>query len=357
MTFEDRYGWLDRLLHRTAFRAGTAQHALSDVENILYRDTLSSISVDDPVFITALPRSGTTIVLRLLWNTGRFASHTYQDMPFLLCPLFWDRFSDQFDGGTQTTERAHGDGLQVSGKSPEAFEEMIWKHFWPDAYRGRCIQPWSDDDHDPAFDTFYESHMRKVVAVRRDTPSADLRYLSKNNLNIARLGALPRPLEAGTFVVPFRAPFQQAASMLQQHERFLQLHDDDDFVREYMEAIGHHEFGHGLRPVNFDGWVDDAPEPTSLAFWVRYWIAAYQHVLAHADENTVLLSYDRLVDEPRTALSRLADLISVDPSALTGQADQLRPPRSHSVETAALSSETRRRAAALHETLKQRAPL
>jgi hypothetical protein len=79
-------------------------------------------------------------------------------------------------------------------------------------------------------------------------------------------------------------------------------------------------------------------------------------VLAHADENTVLLAYDRLVDEPRTTLSRLADLISVDPSALTGQADQLRPPRSHSVETAALSLETRRRAAALHETLKQRAP-
>ncbi len=91
MTFEDRYGWLDRLLHRTAFRAGTAQHALSDVENILYRDTLSSISVDDPVFITALPRSGTTIVLRLLWNTGRFASHTYQDMPGPLHPALVGR--------------------------------------------------------------------------------------------------------------------------------------------------------------------------------------------------------------------------------------------------------------------------
>ncbi|MEF8817755.1 MAG: sulfotransferase [Salinibacter sp.] len=357
MTFEDRYGWLDRLLHRTAFRAGTAQHALSDVEEILYRDTLDAISVDDPVFITALPRSGTTILLRLLWNTGQFASHTYQDMPFLLCPLFWDRFSDQFDGGTDTTERAHGDGLEVSGESPEAFEEMIWKHFWPDAYRGDHIQPWSADDHDPAFDAFYESHMRKVIAVRQDAPPADLRYLSKNNLNIARLGALPRPLENGTVLVPFRTPLQQAASMLRQHERFLRLHDDDDFVREYMEAIGHHEFGDGLRPVNFGGWVDEAPEPTCLAFWVQYWSAAYQHVLTHADENTVLLSYDRLVDEPHTALSRLADLISVNPSVLTGQADQVRPPRSHSVEAAALSSETRRRAAALHDTLKQRAPV
>ncbi|WP_103027127.1 sulfotransferase [Salinibacter altiplanensis] len=355
MTFEDRYGWLDRLLHRTAFRAGTAQHALSDVEEILYRDTLDGISIDDPVFITALPRSGTTILLRLLWNTGRFAAHTYQDMPFLLCPLFWDRFSAQFDGGTETTERAHGDGLEVSGKSPEAFEEMIWKHFWPDAYRGDHIQPWSADDHEPAFDAFYESHMCKVVAVRRDSPSADLRYLSKNNLNIARLRALPRPLQSGTVLIPFRAPLQQAASMLRQHERFLQLHDDDDFVREYMEAIGHHEFGKGLCPINFGGWVDDAPEPTRLAFWVQYWIAAYQHVLAHTDEDTILLSYDRLVDEPHTALSRLSGLLSLKTPFLSDQADQLRPPRSHSVDTTTLSPETRQRASALHEKLKQRA--
>ena len=72
------------------------------------------------------------------------------------------------------------------------------------------------------------------------------RYLSNNNLNIARLAVLPGPLQEGMMLVPFRDPVQQAASMHRQHERFLQIHEEDDFVREYMEAIGHHEFGKGL---------------------------------------------------------------------------------------------------------------
>ncbi|PSQ64636.1 MAG: hypothetical protein BRD25_03320, partial [Bacteroidetes bacterium QH_1_61_8] len=72
MNFDERYGTLDRLLYRIAFRSGTAQHAMADVEEIMYRDDLESISVDDPVFISSLPRAGTTILLKLLWNTEHF---------------------------------------------------------------------------------------------------------------------------------------------------------------------------------------------------------------------------------------------------------------------------------------------
>lgn len=357
MNFEERYGWLDRLLCRIAFRGGTTQRALADVEDLLYDEQLDDISVSDPVFISGLPRAGTTILLRLLWQTDRFATHTYQDMPFLLCPLLWNRFTRQFATDATTRERAHADGLTVSETSPEAFEEMIWKHFWPEAYRGDCIEPWSDNDPNPAFNHFFATHMRKVIAVRSTNGAVDLRYLSKNNLNIARLGALPPPLQQGTFLVPFRAPLQQAASMLQQHERFLSIHEEDDFVREYMEAIGHHEFGKGLRPINFDGWVQEAPDASQLAFWMQYWISAYEYVLDRTDENVVLLSYDRLINEPRSTLARLAEILSVAPGALTDQADQLRPPRAHDVDTDAIPSDLHQRATALHNTLTTRAPL
>ena len=77
MNFGDRYGTMGRLLHRIAFRAGTAQRALSDVENALYAGRIDGITADDPVFIISLPRSGTTILLKLLWRAGRFATHTY----------------------------------------------------------------------------------------------------------------------------------------------------------------------------------------------------------------------------------------------------------------------------------------
>jgi hypothetical protein len=54
--------------------------------------------------------------------------------------------------------------------------------------------------------------------------------------------------------------------MSRQHERFLEIHKEDDFVRESMEAIGHLEIGKGLRPVNLDGWFKEAQLPSDLAF-------------------------------------------------------------------------------------------
>lgn len=361
MTVSDRYSTLERALYRIAFRVGTAQHALSDVEDTLYADRLKRITAENPVFITALPRSGTTILLKLLCQTGRFASHTYRDMPFVLCPLIWNRYAEQFAGEVEPTERAHGDGLEVSGESPEAFEEMIWKHFWPEYYREDQIRPWRPGDNNEEFTSFFEVHMRKVIALRTEEADGEKnggrRYLSKNNLNIARLAALPDPLRTGTIVIPFRDPIQQAASMHHQHQRFLQIHEEDDFVREYMEAIGHHEFGKGLKPVNFSGWIDTAPDldPNTLSFWLRYWIAAYEHVLDHAGGDVVLISYRRLTEEPRSALSRLAEALDLAENSLTSQSDDLHSPRHHSVEPQKLPAPLLPEAKRLYEQLDRKA--
>jgi len=355
MNFDERYGPLDRLLYRIAFRGGTAQHAMADVEEMMYEEDLDSVSADDPVFITALPRAGTTILLKLLWNTGQFASHTYQDMPFVLCPLLWNQFSRQFAEADVTRERAHGDGLEVSGTSPEAFEDMVWKHFWPDHYRDDHIRPWQSDEQNREFDSFFRTHMRKVIAVRQDERPDANRYLSKNNLNIARLAAPPPPLQEGTFLIPFRDPVQQAASMHRQHERFLEIHEKDDFVREYMEAIGHHEFGKGLRPVNFDDWLGDASDPSALAFWVEYWVAAYRHILEHAGSSTALVSYARLTKAPEASLARLAEALGLPTVALTSQAEHLRPPRTHSVDRTVLPDSLVQTGTDLYERLERKA--
>lgn len=353
MNFEERYSWLDRLLCRIAFRAGTAQHAMADVEKMTYGEALEP--VEHPVFITALPRSGTTILLKLLWQTGHFASHTYQDMPFVLCPMLWNQFSSSFAAEDTTHERAHGDGLEVSSRSPEAFEEVVWKHFWPCHYADDRIHLWEENEHDPEFNRFFETHMQKVVTVRGEEMDNSPRYLSKNNLNIARLANPPAPLRQGTTVVPVREPVQQAASMLRQHERFLQIHEEDDFVREYMEAIGHHEFGKGLRPVNFDDWLEDADDPSTLTFWVQYWVAAYRYVLEHADDSTVLLSYARLTDQPESTLSGLADRLEIADDSLTAQADQVRSPREHDVDREGVPDGLLLKASSLYEQLQRRA--
>jgi hypothetical protein len=355
VTFENRYGLLDRLLHRIAFRAGTAQQAMADVEEILYRKTLQAVPLEDPVFISGLPRSGTTILLNILWDSGYFASHTYRDMPFVLCPMVWQRLSFRFTVDDAPRERAHADGLQVSGDSPEAFEEMIWKHFWPTHYETDRIRPWTSSDENPEFDDFLEAHMRKIIVLRRHEASDNRRYLSKNNLQIARLAAPPRPLRRGLFLIPFRDPVQHAASMLRQHRRFLQIHAKDDFTRLYMEAIGHHEFGQGLRPVDFGGWMEGAPPPEDLTFWIRYWNAAYSYVLEHAGSSARLVSYARLVGEPKAALARLADVVGVPTSILLPRAERLRPPRTHDVKHENVHARAVDEASAVYENLEARA--
>jgi hypothetical protein len=51
-----------------------------------------------------------------------------------------------FRDDVEATERAHGDGLKVSSRSPKAFEEMVWKQFWTEHYRQDHIRPWTPDN-------------------------------------------------------------------------------------------------------------------------------------------------------------------------------------------------------------------
>lgn len=355
MRYEDRYGRLDRLFHRIAFAAGTGQRALGELEAHLYGDTLEAIAIEHPVWITALPRAGTTILLNLLHETGRFASHTYRDVPFVLAPMLWSRLSSGFRADETPVERAHGDGLEISGDSPEAFEEMVWKRFWPGHYREDRILPWTGGERRPEFEAFLETHMRKVIALRREGPSDARRYLSKANVHVARLAGLPGPLGRGRLLVAFREPLQHAASLLRQHRRFLELHAEDPFLRRYMSAIGHHEFGRELKPVDYGGWLAEAPDSETLAFWVRYWVVTYRHVLEHAGPAVSLVSYGRLTGEPEAALARLAGAVGLPDEELTPLADRLRPPRTHEVDETGLPPGLLEEATALHRELEERA--
>ena len=76
MRYQERYSRLDRLLHRLAFSSFEVRKALADVEDRLCARRLVGIEIDRPVFITALPRAGTTLLLETLGSLGVFATHT-----------------------------------------------------------------------------------------------------------------------------------------------------------------------------------------------------------------------------------------------------------------------------------------
>ena len=211
----EHYSALDRLLHRVAFKTCAAQVALADVEDRIVGKRLASCTIDRPVFITALPRAGTTMLLECCAGMREFASHCYRDMPFVLIPCLWDRFSRAFRRNTAPRQRAHGDGMLIDFDSPEALEEVVWKAFWRRHYRPDRIIPWKRDDAQEGadeFNEFFRRHMRKIILVRRGQDAPTARYLSKNNLNIARTPVLHELFPDAVVVVPFREPRGQSAT-------------------------------------------------------------------------------------------------------------------------------------------------
>lgn len=351
------YSAMDRLLHRIAFKTTAAQISLADFEDRLFSKDLVSCTIQRPIFITALPRAGTTLLLECCARMPEFATHCYRDMPFILIPCLWNRFSARFRRAGEARERAHGDGMMIDYDSPEALEEVVWKAFWRRHYLSDRIIPWQDEQDDE-FDEFLRSHMRKIILVRRGRDPQGVRYVSKNNLNVARVGMLRSLFADSIILVLFRQPLQHAASLLRQHMNFLRIHEKDRFACEYMRAIGHYEFGRNLRPVDFDGWLNkwEPARADSLAFWLEYWVACYRYLLARSTDAVSFLSYDALCAEPESSLRRIADTLEIsEPEPFLSAAAGISQATPREADTSGLPASLIKEANRIHDELKQAA--
>lgn len=318
------YGPLDKALHNFAFASPERQRRLANLETALYRRRLAPDASARPVFVTSLPRAGTTMLLEALAQHPDFASATYRHMPLPLAPLLWGGFSGVFRKSGGKAERAHGDGIEVGLDSPEAFEEAVWLAFWPEHYRDNRIRPWGAEERNPEFEAFFRTHLAKIVATK---PGAT-RYLSKNNANIARLPLLEALHPDASILIPVRDPSAQVHSLLRQHRHFSALHVREPFARQYMESIGHFEFGGALRPIDLGGEVLDPAGADCTEFWFRYWIGIFEGMLATAGGRAMFVDYHALCRSPERHLARLGEAIGLnDPAALAAQATAFRPPR------------------------------
>ena len=242
----NRYSAADRFFHMLAFSNPAVLKAASSIEDQLISWAPREPSAP-PVFITSLARGGTTALLNALHDIPGIATHTYRDMPFLTAPILWNRLAGGRKRGVELHERAHGDGLEIDLDTPEAFEEVIWKMFWPEKFQGGSIGLWGVEDRKAEAEQFLAHHMAKVIRARefpgRDAAAGMVRYCSKNNTNVARIPYLVNAFPGCRIIVPVRRPESHAASLLRQHKNFLNLQAEDEFVLRYMRDIGHFEFG------------------------------------------------------------------------------------------------------------------
>ncbi len=267
----NNYTWLERKLHQIALSAQFMREATFDFEST-YVSSLPLI--DDHIFITGLPRAGTTILLNALYHSDLFASLSYADMPFVLAPNLWSKFSFN-KKNKDFKERAHGDGIQVSTQSPEAFEEVFWKTFFEE----------SEEELIELFGIYVGNITHKYNRKR---------YLSKNNQNIRRLNLIASVFNKSKILIPFREPIQHAYSLLTQHRKFLKDSKHDKFISSYMKWIGHTEFGPNYIPLHnknlkFDNELD-------INHWIEQWYFVYGRAsrLQKKINNLNFICYEKL---------------------------------------------------------------
>jgi hypothetical protein len=325
-TANGAYSRADRLLHRIALGSAPVLEMSFDIERSRFgRAAGERAGGGAPVFVAGLARAGTTIVTRMLHDSGHFASLTYRDMPFPLAPNSWHGMTRNMKRQVERRERGHGDGIEHDLDSPEAIEEVFWRAFEGKRYvTRRFVHP-----HEPMPATV--AAFRELVALvrhRYDRP----RYLSKNNANVLRLGGIVAAFPDAVLIHPFRDPVQQAASLLAQHRRANDLGRSDPFRARFMTWLGHHEFGRDHRPALIPG----APAPTEpsdrIDYWLKIWTSTHRRLLAEPPEVRArqrFVDYDRLCAAPAAGLAAIAGLAGIE-AGTTG--DTLRAPKPHQVE-------------------------
>jgi len=238
---------IDFALSQVATAGAGVVKWIGDLEGNWNARRLRATTIDRPVFIAGLARSGTTILLEKLSRIDGVATHRYRDFPFVMAPIYWGRFVALFGKGEAPKERPHQDSILITRESPEAFEEPIWQHFFPRLHDPVSMQILTVADRNAAFDDFFRLHVRKILLLRKGD-----RYVSKGNYNLTRIPYLASLFPDALFLVPIRHPLTHVRSLTRQHRLFCSYATLDERVGPYLRAVGHYEFGPARAPICVD---------------------------------------------------------------------------------------------------------
>jgi hypothetical protein len=259
---------------------------LADLESSVVREETEQLEVDRPVYITSLPRSGTTILTEMLEQHPDLTCHRYSDFPNVWTP-YWRNYllEKTRRQAPKKEERAHQDRIQVSNDSPEAVEEVLWMFFFPSLHDAGVDNVLDGQLLNSKFDLFYHEHILKLLAVRHAN-----RYLAKDNYNVSRIRYILALYPDAKFLIPVRDPVHHVASLAKQHALFTQACQEDPRVPVQLALSGHFEFGPRRVPVNFgkpqvnQAITDSWRHGREAEGWARYWAETYRHILGQLEE-------------------------------------------------------------------------
>lgn len=287
--------------------------ALGNLETRALRQAVDAVRIERPIYIAGLARAGSTMLLEILSWHADTVSHRYRDYPAVHIPAMWNWFVDRAGNGPETRlQRAHGDGIEVTSNSPEAFEEIIWMAFFRNLHTPSVANTLGGDVENRPFEAFYRDHVRKLLRVRGGS-----RYVAKGNYNVTRLEYLLKLFPDARYVIPVREPTWHVASLMRQHALFCRVERDDRRILRRMQRAGHFEFGLDRRPINTGDrcavrrilklWE----EGREVEGWARYWSHVYGHVAERLEasralrEASVVVRFEDLCRAPRRVVRTL----------------------------------------------------
>ena len=191
-------------------------------------------------------------------------------MPFVLSPQFSKIFNKK---NIPTKERLHADGITYDINSPEALDEVFFNN---------------DEE-------FIKNELINYIQLIL-LSEKKVKYLSKNNLNFERIDLIHSLLPHSMFIIPIREPLQHAYSLLNQHLHFSQLQQKDDFIKRYMNYLGHNEFGLNHKPWNKPLNFKDLSD---INYWLEQWCLFYQNILKNYQSynNCFFIIYEELTNQ------------------------------------------------------------
>ena len=276
------YSNIQKFLHDFVLSKKIINKSLLELEKIIFLKN-KDIKNQSNVFITGLPRSGTTSLLNFLFSSNEYAALTYNNMPFILSPNFSKLFHKK---NIIKKERLHRDGIDFDNNSPEALDEIFF------------------DNNEEFVRNELENYIQLILLSKNKS-----KYLSKNNLNYKRIDIIQSIFPNSIFLIPIREPLQHANSLLNQHLHFSQLQKEDDFIRRYMNYLGHNEFG-----LNHKPWNDpiNHQDLNKIDYWLEQWCLFYQNILNKYQfhNNCHFVIYEELTNA--NYIKKLLDKINFD---------------------------------------------
>lgn len=295
------YSPMSKLLHRLLLNNYNVSRMLFKMEKKSILKKANEPTDEEFVIVTGLARCGTTGLTTKLFEAGVFHSLSYANLPFLLSPNLWKKFYKP--AGAPQKERAHGDKVLFGLDTVEALEEFFYKAFLKDSF----IKERTLTEHEITEDV-YRDYLAYQKMVQKVQGSDAKIYLAKNNNFLLRYDSMREHNEKFYALFLFRDPLNHAHSLMKQHVRFSQRQEDDTFVLEYMDWLGHHEFGMHHKVFQFG---ENAPnilfEMDDINYWLEVWINYYEQLLNLPEHpKTLLIDYNDFLNSPHQLLDAIS---------------------------------------------------